>query len=157
MGLSDDDHPLVLGSSADQTEYRIYATNDPEFYVVVDYEDYIFLILFAWSIHSYKTSDKHHRKQLYLRRSVSDFYGPDGSPYESPITGKIVRNRQRVQRNLFLHFVVMLRKGDIPPDKHHHIVAHLDHNSRNCRRNNLVWATHWTNMQHMKEARLVNR
>lgn len=153
----DFDAPLILGSAADPTEYRIYASNDPEFFVFVDYDDYVFLTQSDWSIHSYKTSAVHTRKQLYLRRSVSDFYGPDGSPYESRITGKMVRNRQRVQRNLFLHFVVMLRKGDIPPDKFHHIVAHIDHNSRNCRRNNLIWATHWTNMQHLKEARNVIR
>jgi hypothetical protein len=129
---------------ADEHEYRIYASNDPEFYVVVDQEDYAFLAQFSWSIHTYHNG-RAARTQLYLRRSISDFYAPDGPMYESLTSGKLVRNRKRVQRNLFLHFVVMLRKGDIPPDKHHHIVDHDNRNTRNCRRSNIRWATWQTN------------
>jgi hypothetical protein len=125
-------------------EYRIWASNDPEFYVVVDQEDYSFLAQFSWSIHTH-SDGKRRRPQLYLRRSVSDFYAPDGPKYESEFTGKLVRNRKRVQRNLFLHFVIMVRKtleeNCYPPDKHHHIVDHANRNTRNCRRSNLQWAT----------------
>lgn len=129
-------------------EYRVYASNDDDFFVNVDNEDYRFLAQNQWSVHTY-TDGKKPRKQLYLRRSVSDFLGPDGEPYISEFTGRLARNRKRVQRNLFLHFVVMLRKmhdeGCYPPDKFHTIVDHEDRNTKNCRRANLRWSTHFGN------------
>lgn len=129
-------------------EYRIYASNDADFYVTVSQEDYSFLAQSEWSIHTFYIRKKtEFRKKFYLRRSVSDFYGPDGEKYINPVTGYLVRNRKRIQRNLFLHFVVMLRKqadgkGEFdPPTKHHHIVDHSDRNTRNCERPNLNWTT----------------
>jgi hypothetical protein len=127
-----------------EQEYRIYASNADDFYVNVDQADYSFLAQNRWSVHTY-TNGHQPRKKLYLRRSVSDFLGPDGSPYLSQFTGRMERNRQRVQRNLFLHFVVMLRKMHdeqcYPPDKYHHIVDHEDRDTSNCRRKNLRWMT----------------
>ena len=129
----------------DAREYRIYASNDPDYYVDVDQPDYSFLAQNRWSIHSKSYGNGRWRNQLYLRRSVSDFYDSDGEMYESRVTGRLVRNRRRVQRNLFLHFVVMLRKmideNCYPLNEHYCIVDHKDRNSRNCRRYNLQWAT----------------
>lgn len=127
-----------------EQEYRIYASNDPDYYVNVDQVDYSFLSQNKWSVHTY-TDGRVQRSKLYLRRSVSDFLGPDGTPYLSEFTGRLERNRKRVQRNLFLHFVVMLRKmfdeDCYPATKHHHIVDHEDRKPSNCRRANLRWAT----------------
>lgn len=138
--MMDSDNP----DSWQAHEHRIYASNDPDFFVLVDAVDYPFLSQFAWSVHTYNNG-LHKRDKLYLRRSVSDFHGPDGSSYISEFTGRPARNRQRVQRNLFLHFVVMLRKAFdencYPSDSKHHIVDHEDRDTANCRRKNLRWST----------------
>ena len=82
------------------------------------------------------------RPQFYLKRGISEFYGPDGEAYESPITGKLVRNRKRVQRTMFLHVEVMIRAGISPPSPEHKIVDHYpSRNTMNCTRLNLRWAT----------------
>lgn len=114
----------------------------------MDAIDYPYLCRFKWSIHSINIGKKNRgvlentRKKLYLRRGVSEFYGPDGEPYESPHTGYIVRHRRRVQRTEFLHQAVMRRMGIKPPTPKHTIIDHKDRNTWNCRRTNLHWQTH---------------
>lgn len=141
----------------EEREYRIYASNHDDYYVNVDQTDYSFLAGNRWSVHTYNDGKKQ-RAQLYLRRSVSDFLAPDGEPYISEFTGRLARNRKRVQRNLFLHFVVMLRKtldeGCYPLDKHHNIVDHEDRDTSNCRRGNLRWSTALGNTLNMD--RVIN-
>jgi hypothetical protein len=142
-------------------EYRIYASNDPDFYVVVDQADYSFLAQNSWSVHS-RHDGRNARRQFYLRRSVSDFYDKDGEPYISEFTGRETRNRRRVQRNLFLHFVVMLRKQadaknneHSPESKRHHIVDHANRRTRDCTRANLQWVT--PNHSNVNQDRHVNK
>ena len=131
-------------------EHRIYADESLEIYAVVDWVDYIYLCRFKWSVHVTRVhrGDKSTaRHQLYLRRSVTEFWAPDGEPYESPLSGKIVRNRHRTTRTLFLHQEVMERKGDVPPSSDHNIIDHEDRDSLNCRRSNLRWLTVLDNRQ----------
>jgi hypothetical protein len=121
----------------DDHEYRIYSSWDIEgVYAIVDAIDYPYLSQYLWSIHDPKKIN-----HPYLRRSVHIELAPEGAPYESRITGKIVRNRYRVQRNEFLHQAVMRLKGDEPPTPEHTTIDHRDRNTLNCRRANLVWAT----------------
>lgn len=139
-------------------EYRIYASNDPDFYVVVDQADYSFLAQNSWSVHS-RHDGRNSRRQFYLRRSVSDFYDKDGPAYINPETGYWTRNRKRVQRNLFLHFVVLLRKQADercnPESPRHHIADHADRNTRNCTRANMQWVT--PNHSNLNQDRHVNK
>lgn len=131
----------------DEHECRIYGADDLGVYAVVDWIDYIALVQHRWSVHAVKG-----KPQLYLRRGVSEFFASDGEPFESPITGKLVRNRKRVQSNLFLHTAIVLRAKLEPPSPEHTIIDHKDRNTMNCRRINLHWATHKMNSQN----RLVN-
>jgi HNH endonuclease len=129
----------------DEYEHRIYGDETLERYAIVDAIDYPYLCQFKWSVHSVNygaLGTGRARKKFYLRRGVSEFYDSDGEPYESPITGKIIRNRRRVQRTEFLHQAVMRRMGIEPPTANHVIIDHRDRDTMNCRRSNLYWETH---------------
>ena len=120
----------------DDYEHRIYGCADLSVYAVVDAIDYPYLSQFKWSLHKSKRQD-----YPYLRRGISEFYAPDSERYESPITGLLVRNRNRWQSTRFLHTDVMLRKGTPQPTPKHNEVDHLNRKIWDCRRDNLDWAT----------------
>lgn len=122
-------------------EHRIYADDTLETYAIVDAIDYPYLAQFRWSLHSVKVGGEGRSTKRYLRRCVSTFHGPDGEQYVSPIHGHVVRNRNRTQKNVFLHQEVMERKGDKPPTPRHVIIDHIDRDSMHCRRHNLEWET----------------
>lgn len=128
--------------AADDHEHRIYADETLEVYAVVDAIDYPFLVQWKWSVHTLRVHSTLARKKFYLRRVQTTFFGPDGSPYESIYTGKLVRNRNRITQNVFLHTEVMRRKGTPPPTPDHKIIDHCDRDTMNCRRANLEWQTH---------------
>ena len=103
-------------------EFRIYGDDRLQTWAVVDEIDYHFLIQWKWS---WKVSNG--GKKKYLRRNVQTMIeGGSGGHYVNPETGNEVRNRLRVQQTLFLHTVVMLRKGIAPPSPAHTIVDHLN-------------------------------
>lgn len=129
----------------DDHEHRIYADGSLELYAVVDGVDYTHLCRFKYCVHTFRVDKNRMRPQLYLRRSVTEFFGSDGEPYISEYTGKLVRNRKRITRSRFLHQDVMLRKGDLPLTDEHVIIDHEDRDTLNCRRGNLNWATYSAN------------
>lgn len=125
---------------ADDYEYRIYADeNDLDIYCVVDAIDYAHCAQWLWSLHSRRRFEL--KGRLYLRRVVTEFTMPDGPAYESRLSGKIVRNRHRIQYTRMLHTEIMLRTGIEPPTPDHDEVDHIDRDTKNCRRANLQWAT----------------
>lgn len=137
----DDFDPNILFAPANH-EFRIYGDDMAQTWVVVDEEDYHFLVRWRWS---WKVSKN--GKKRYLRRVVEDYVkGSSYSSREQTETGdKRFQMKERTQRTLFLHTVVMLRKGDAQPTALHHIPDHLDGDETNCRRENLRWATHSMN------------
>lgn len=120
-------------------EHRIYADEDHGLYCVVDDIDYSFLTQWEWSLHSRKRFEE--RGVFYLRRIITEFHMPDGPAYESPMSGKLVRNRHRTQYNRMLHTEIMLRTGIPQPTPEHKEVDHINKQTWNCRRSNLRWAT----------------
>jgi hypothetical protein len=122
----------------DDHEHRIYADESLETYAIVDARWYPYLCRFKWSIHDMR---KHLKGFTYLRRTITVFHGPDGEPYESPTSGKIVRNRKRTVYNRFLHQEVMLLTGIPQPTPEHTEVDHKSRNTLDCREGNLEWAT----------------
>lgn len=122
---------------------RIYLTDDLELFALVDAVDYPALCKYRWS--SLGRQWKQGQKHDYARRSQSEFHAPDGPMYESPITGKMVRNRHRIQRTVFLHHVIAERAGLIKPTPKH-LLDHRNGKPLDCRRKNLRWATRRFNM-----------
>ena len=129
----------------DEHEHRIYSPN-LEVYAVVDFEDYIDLCQYKWSVHDPKKID-----HPYLRRGLHEGLGLTSGKYESPITGKLVYDKKRVQGNRFLHQDVMLRKGVPKPTPKHKEVDHADRDVGNCRRANLNWATRAEQIRNSKQ------
>lgn len=119
-------------------EFRIYADESLDIYAVVDAKWYPHLCKYKWSIHDRR---KHLRGFTYLRRTICEFHEPDGEPYVSHFSGKVVRNRKRTVFNRFLHTEVMLLSGKEPPTPDHDEVDHFDRDPLNCREENLEWAT----------------
>lgn len=126
---------ICLGSPRDKHEYRIYGGADLEVYAVVDAQDYTILTRHKWLTKPSRTG-----QNFYLFRNQQRLTAPEGSKYESPITGKLVRGRNRVQMNTFLHHDVMRLAGR-PRPSDGHLLDHRDGNGLNCRRHNLRWVS----------------
>lgn len=122
----------------DDHEHRIYSV-DLNIYVVVDWIDYIWLTQWRWSLHDPKQYER--TGAIYLKRVVTEFVMPEGPKYESPFSGKLVRNQHRIQRARFLHQEIMLRTGIPKPTPAHKEVDHINKVTRICKRFNLQWAT----------------
>lgn len=132
----------------DGQEYRIYASWDVDgIYALVDAEDYSYLSRYLWCVHNAKKPD-----HPYLKRTWQENLGPDGAPYVSPLTGKLVRDRKRVQHSEFLHAAVMRRSGKKPPTFQHVEIDHIDRDVLNCRRCNLRWSTRKEQIRNSKWA-----
>lgn len=107
-------------------EYRIYADDYANDYAIVDQIDYQYLIQWRWKLKQSKTSIGAKKLKIYLART-----GHEGA------------RLSRICSTIFLHTAVMERTGIIPKPKTNEkmIVDHKDSDERNCRRNNLRWAT----------------
>jgi hypothetical protein len=133
----------------DDHEHRIYACIDygggdvridPDIYVVVSPEDYPALARYRWNLHDRRKYEL--RGYIQLKRNVQENLAPEGPAYISQTTGKLTRNYKRIQRSVFIHQEIMRRTGIPQPTPKHKEVDHYpDKRTRNCRRENLRWAT----------------
>jgi hypothetical protein len=119
----------------DQYEYRIYADDYANDYAIVDQIDYQFLVQWRWRLKPSRIHKGTKRVKSYLARVGHEQIGTD--QYEDGI-----RLRSRIQSTIFLHTIVMQRKGIVKPKTNKRIIVdHADGNERNCRRNNLRYTT----------------
>lgn len=128
-------------------EFRIYGDDNAQTWVVVDEEDYHFLVQWKWSWtlpNKAKTNQKKYLRRVVETQLESPY--PGGGTYTNPETGREVRHRKpRIQQTVRLHLVVMLRTGITPPSADFELVDHADSDETNCRRENLRWFTHSLN------------
>lgn len=110
-------------------EFRIYADNHCEVFALVDEVDYHYLVQWRW-----KTKTSKGGKKVYLCRSVHHVEGHD-----EYIDGR--RYQRRYMQTQLLHTVVMRRTGIEPPTPSHKLIDHLNGKERDCRRDNIRWAT----------------
>ena len=119
----------------DDYEYRIYADDYANVYAIVDQIDYQYLIQWRWRLKQSRVHKGTTKFKFYLARTGHETIGLDTFD-----DGRRIQSRR--QSTIFLHTIVMERKGTPKPktDKKL-IVDHADGDSFNCRRNNLRWAT----------------
>lgn len=119
----------------EEHEHRIYGDDREGIYAVVDEIDYQYLVQWRWKP---KESRKHKgtkNPKVYLCRAESELFGAD--VYED---GK--RIRQRCTRTVYLHTVVMQRKGvPLPTTNKRIITDHANGNGLDCTRDNLRYTT----------------
>lgn len=131
--MVDDFDPNILFSCL--PERRIYADDYANDYAIVDEIDYQYLIQWRWKLSISKRSRGAKKRKAYLARAVPRIVGKD-----EYIDGKRIQNR--VTSTVYLHQVVMERKGDQRPKTNKKlIIDHADGDGFNCRRKNLRWAT----------------
>lgn len=109
-----------MNPTRDPHEYRVYGDDMAQTWCIVDEVDYQWAIQWRWHInkpHPVRSGTK----QYFCRSNGSG-------------------GRRRGPR-LLLHVEIMKRMGIVPPDAQHTLVAHLDDNEWNCRRENLAWTT----------------
>lgn len=133
MALVDDIFDPNIWDLYNNLEYRVYADDYANDWALVDQIDYQYLIQWRWKLCKSKARSKN--VKMYLGRAVPTILGPD-----TYVDGKRIQNR--VTSTVYLHRVVMERKG-VPQPKTNQklIVDHANGNGFDCRRKNLRWAT----------------
>lgn len=108
-----------------QHEYRIYADDYANQYAIVDEIDYSYLVQWRWKLKKSKTTTGSKQPKIYLART-----GHEGTA------------ESRICSTIFLHTVVIERKGDPKPDTNQKIIVdHANGDGFDCRRKNLRYAT----------------
>lgn len=107
-------------------EYRVYADDYANVYAIVDQVDYQYLIQWRWKVKNSNTHGKAFKEpKQYLARTAHEG----------------ARN-SRICSTIFLHTVVMDRKGTAKPNTNKKmIIDHANSDGFDCRRDNLRWAT----------------
>jgi hypothetical protein len=113
----------------DLHEYRVYAddyANDyANDYAVVDQIDYQYLIQWRWKLKKSRITPNTKKPKIYLVRT-----GHEGG------------REDRLCSTIFLHAIVMERKGTPQPKTNEKlIIDHANSDGFDCRRDNLRWAT----------------
>jgi hypothetical protein len=117
-------------------EHRIYLDDYASQYVIVDEKDYQFLVQWRWYSHKSRIWPGTKKPKAYAARTGFESIGKD---YRDE-NGKRIQNRRSY--TIFLHEIVIERKGDIKPITNMKIIVdHADGDGFNCRRNNLRYAT----------------
>jgi hypothetical protein len=107
-------------------ECRIYADDYANQYAIVDAIDYQYLVQWRWKIKKSRTWNNTKKPKLYLARTGSETIG----------------YKQTIESTIYLHQVVIERKGDAKPNTNMKIIVdHADGDGFNCRRQNLRYAT----------------
>jgi hypothetical protein len=97
---------------------RLYLGPAAEVFCVLDDQDYAWASRWNWNFVFNRSG-----KKMYAARSTR------------------LHGRKGKQTRLYLHKEILKRTGQAPPSKKHHIGDHLDGDSLNNRRANLIWAT----------------
>lgn len=117
-------------------EHRIYADDYANEYAIVDEIDYQYLVQWRWKLSVSRASFGTKQRKAYLARAVPVVVGKD---YRDE-NGK--RRQQRVTSTVYLHQIVMDRKGGEKPITNKKIIIdHANGKGFDCRRSNLRWTT----------------
>jgi hypothetical protein len=112
--------------STEEYEYRVYADDYANVYAVVDQIDYQYLVQWRWKLKKSRLWPGSKKQKAYLARTGHETIGVNC----------------RICATIYLHQVVMDRKGDPRPITNEKIIVdHGDSDEFNCRRNNLRYAT----------------
>lgn len=104
---------------------RIYLDDKADLFCLVDEVDYLWALQWRWQ------PKRHYRtKKIYACRTTR--YG------------------QGANFSVYLHIEIHKRAGVEKPTEHHKLVDHRDGHERNCRRENLRWATHSMNARNIR-------
>lgn len=112
-----------MSPESEPHEFRIYGDDRAQTWVVLDEVDYLWAVRWRWR---WKISGRG-----YMHRAVA--------------TGS-KRDNSRSAKSVYLHVEIMKRAQE-PPTNSHVLVDHRDTDKRNCRRNNLRWATYSMNVK----------
>lgn len=120
----------------DDWEHRVYADDYANVYAVVDQIDYQYLIQWRWKLKASRIWPGTKKPKVYLARSDSETLSSETKDENGR------RVRYRLTSTIYLHQVVMERKGTPKPVTNKKIIVdHADGEGFNCRRENLRYAT----------------
>ena len=117
-------------------EHRMYADDYANDYAIVDQIDYQYLIQWRWKLKESRIWPGTKKPKKYLARSGFESIGKDYKDED----GRRIQNK--ITRTIYLHQVVIERKGDSKPITNQRIIVdHADGDGFNCRRKNLRYTS----------------
>ena len=109
----------------DNYQHRIYADDYANQYAIVDEIDYQYLIQWRWKLKQSKVYKGTIKPKVYLAR-----------------TGHVGDRENRLCSTIFMHTVIIERKGVPKPNTNQKIIVdHANGDEFDCRRKNLRYAT----------------